>query len=101
MQTNTTKLIIIKIGKLKLNSICHSTVSWNIPVSIYMFKVKNRNTSTKCELCSKLTIKKPERRLTPILPVGIGVRRHSGVIVANFEYISHLFLVFLLLTLSR
>ena len=28
----------------------------------YMFKVKNRNTRTRCELCSKLTIKALERR---------------------------------------
>ena len=28
----------------------------------YMFKVNNRNTRTKCEIYSKLTIKTPERR---------------------------------------
>ena len=28
----------------------------------YMFKVNNRNTRTRCEICSKLTIKTPERR---------------------------------------
>ena len=27
-----------------------------------MFKVNNRNTRTRCEICSKLTIKTPERR---------------------------------------
>ena len=27
-----------------------------------MFKVNNRNTRKKCEICSKLTIKTPERR---------------------------------------
>ena len=31
------------------------------PVGIYMLKVKNRNTRTRCEICSKLTIKTPER----------------------------------------
>ena len=41
--------------------------------------------------CSKVTIKTPERRH----------RRHSGVFIVNFEHISHLVLVFLLLTLSR
>ena len=30
------------------------------PVGIYMFKVNNRNTRTRCEICSKLTIKTPE-----------------------------------------
>ena len=28
----------------------------------FMFKVNNRNTRTRCEICSKLTIKTPERR---------------------------------------
>ena len=28
----------------------------------HIFKVNNRNTRTKCEICSKLTIKIPERR---------------------------------------
>ena len=28
--------------------------------SNYMFKVNNRNTRTRCEICSKLTIKTPE-----------------------------------------
>ena len=30
-----------------------------IPVGIYMFKVNNRNTSTRCEICSKLIIMTP------------------------------------------
>ena len=55
-----------------------------------MFKVNNRNTRTWCETCSKLTIKIPERR-----------RRRSRTFIVNFEHISHLVLVFLLLTLSR
>ena len=39
------------------------------PVGIYLLKVNNRNTWTRCEICSKLTIKTPERRqwLTPLL----------------------------------
>ena len=32
------------------------------PAGIYMFKVNNRNTRTRFEICSKLTIKTPERR---------------------------------------
>ena len=32
------------------------------PVGIHLFKVNNRNTRTRCEICSKLTIKTPERR---------------------------------------
>ena len=32
------------------------------PTVKYMFKVNNRKTITRCEICSKLTIKTPERR---------------------------------------
>ena len=46
-----------------------------------MFKVNNRNTRARCEICSKLI-------------------HRSGVIIVNFEHISHLVLVFLLLTLN-
>ena len=60
-------------------------------VGNYMFKVNKRNTRTGCELCSKLTLKKAERRNS----------RRSGVFIVNFEHILHLVLVFLLLTLSR
>ena len=54
-----------------------------------MFKVNNRNTRARCENCSKLTIRTPERRHW----------RRSGIFIVNFEQISHLILVFLLLTL--
>ena len=54
------------------------------PAGNYMFKVNNRNTRARYEICSKLTIKTPERR--------------SGVFIVNFEHISHLVPVFLLLT---
>ena len=57
----------------------------------YMFKVNNKDTRTACEICSKLTIKTPERHHW----------RSSDVFIVNFERISHLLLVFLLLTLSR
>ena len=40
----------------------------------YMFKVNNRNTRTSCKICSKLTIKIPERR-------------HS-VSIVNLEYVN-------------
>ena len=53
----------------------------NYLANIYLFKVSNRNTSKRCEICSKLTIKTSE--------------------VINFEHVSHLFLVFLLLTLNK
>ena len=63
----------------------------NTPVGIYMFKVNNRNTTTRGEICSKLTRKRPERRQW----------RRSGVFLVNFEHFSHLVLVFLLLTLRK
>ena len=59
-------------------------------VGIYLVKVNNRNTTIRCEICSKLPVKTPERRHW----------RHSGAFIVNFEHISHLVLVFLLLTLN-
>ena len=56
---------------------------WKLPAGNYMFKVNNRNTITTCEICSKLIIK------------------ISGIFIVNFEHVSHLVLVFLLLTLRR
>ena len=61
------------------------------PASIYLLKVNNRNTRAGCEICSKLTIKTPERHQS----------RCSGVFIVNVEHISHLALVFLLFTLNR
>ena len=44
-------------------------VTFNVfPANTYLFKVKNRFTRKKCEISSKLTIKKPERRLTVLYP---------------------------------
>ena len=57
---------------------------------IYLLKVNNRNTRTKCEIFSKLAIKTPERRQW----------RHFGVFIVNLEQIPHLVLVFLLLTFN-
>ena len=31
------------------------------PANIYLLKVNNSNTRKRCEICSKLTIKTPER----------------------------------------
>ena len=33
----------------------------NFPAGIYLLKVNNRNTRTRCEICSKLTINKDTR----------------------------------------
>ena len=61
------------------------------PAGIYLLKVNIRNIRTRCEICSKLTIKTPEQRQ----------RCRSGVLIDNFEHVSHFVLVFLLLTLNR
>ena len=61
------------------------------PASNYTFKVNNRNTRTRCEICSKLTRKTPERCRW----------RGSGVFMFNFEHILHLALVFLLLLFEQ
>ena len=54
-------------------------------VGNYLLKVINRNTRTRCGICSKLTIKTPER---------CHLHRFA-VFIANFEHILHLILVFL------
>ena len=50
-----------------------------------LLKVNNRNFRTMHEICSKLAIKIPDT---------------ISLLFVNFEHISHLFLVFLLLTLN-
>ena len=61
------------------------------PAGIYLLKVNNRDTRAKYEICSKLTIKTQERYHWP---------RSGGAFIVNFEHISHLFLVVLLITLN-
>ena len=61
------------------------------PAANYLFKFKNRNSRTRCEMCSKLTIKTLERRHC----------RFSGFFIVKFENISNLVIVFLLLTLNN
>ena len=63
-------------------------------IGSYIFKVNIRNTRTMYKICSKLTIKTPERHQQRNW-------RHSGVSIINFEHISYLVLVFLLLALKR
>ena len=47
------------------------------PAKNYLFKVSNRNSRKRCEICTKLTIKTPERRHW----------RRSGVFIVNIEHI--------------
>ena len=80
--------ILVKLLKLLFTKLAFYET---FPAGNYVIKVKNRNTRTRCEICSKLTIKTPERRKW----------RHFGVFIVNFEHISQLILVFLLLALRR
>ena len=59
------------------------------PVDIYLHKVSNRN--KRCVICSKLTIKTPERGRSDVFTVDFDTIWH----------ISHHFLVFLLVTLNN
>ena len=82
------------------------------PAGSHMFKGKNRNIKTRCEICSTLTIKTPERRLTPLkitenlrktfgfLVFSGVIWRRSGAFIFNFEHTYLFALVFVLLTLS-
>ena len=54
--------------------------------NIYLIKTNNRNTRKRCELWSSYNK---------------NTRRRFGVFIVNFEHTSHLFLVFLLLTLNK
>ena len=55
-----------------------------------LLKVSNRNTrTTNYETCSKLTVKTPERREV------------TSFVVVDFEQVSELILVLLLLTLNK
>ena len=53
-----------------------------------MFKVQNKSTRKRCNICSKLNIRILEQRC-------------SGVFNVNFEHISHVCLMFLLLKFNR
>ena len=46
-----------------------------------MIEVNNRNTRTRCEICSRSTIKTPERRHWRRW-------RRSGVFIVNYEHIT-------------
>ena len=62
----------------------------NLPTNTYLFKFNSRNNRKSCGTCSKVTIKTQERCQW----------YRSGVSIVNLDHISHLFLVFILLTLQ-
>ena len=58
-----TEFLVFNVNILKANiprEIGNITKILVNPVGTYMFKVNNTSTKTKCEICSKLTIKTPE-----------------------------------------
>ena len=58
-------------------------ISCLIPAGNYIFKVSNRNTRTRCDIYSKLTIKTPERHQNDT----IGVALVSLVLTLNIFHI--------------
>ena len=86
------RLSVFKINsKMKLVKKCTADHTIGFPAGSYLFKVNNWNTRRTCEICLKLAIKTAEWRQW----------RCSGVFIVNFEHISYLVIVFLLLTLNR
>ena len=62
----------------------HITIGTVLPSKYYLFKVNNRNSKKRYEICSKLAIKTPERCQW----------RYFGFSIVNLEHISHFFLIF-------
>ena len=61
----------------------------DIPNGNYIFKANNRNTRTRCKICSKLTVMAPERRqLTPIFNFEHISHFLSSVYIANFQQVN-------------
>ena len=77
---------------IRIFALIHEKLMFSTPAlaGIYLLKVNNTSTRTRCKIYSKLTIK----TLEPRYWCG------SRVFIVNFEHISQLVLVFLLLTLN-
>ena len=85
-------LLWFKLSSKPCHSKALSTIMQiNHSANIYLFKFINRNNRKRCGICSKLTIKTPERLQW----------RRCDVFIVNVENISHPFLVFLYLTLNK
>ena len=63
----------ISRSRMLLHSIFFKNLPWKgwiyLPAGIYLLKVNNKNTRTRCEICSELTIKIP------------------GIFIVNFEHV--------------
>ena len=66
----------------------------------YMLEFNNGSTTKRCGICLKLIIRAPKRCATDIALFSLFLLR-SGIFIVNFEHISYLFPVFLLLTLNK
>ena len=86
----TTSIQMICFFSVNICITSSATTALNYLAGIYLLNVHNRNIKTRCEICSKLTIKTPERR--PWCS--------SGVFFVNIKHVLHLVLVILLLTLT-
>ena len=72
------KYLQVNFSSVRIIRKCNNKDFSTYPVSIYMFKVNNRKTRTRYEICSKLTIKTPEQ-----------CQWHcSGVSIVNFEQVN-------------
>ena len=72
-----------------LSGMINVSVSKGIPVGNYMFKVNNRDTRTRCEICSQLTIKTPERVVLASLLLTLNIFTPcSSVFIVNFEQVN-------------
>ena len=60
-------------------------VLWYFPAGNFMFKVNNKNTTTRCEICSKLTIKTVV--LVCLLLTWTYFTPCSSVFIVNFEQV--------------
>ena len=52
--------------------------------NFYLLIVNNRNTKKRCEICSKLTLKTPERRCRST--VNISCAHSSSVLITNSRF---------------
>ena len=65
MNFNVKQTFFKRLSRKKLRfslHVKHKSLSWkkNYPLNNYMFKIDIKSTRTRCEICSKLTIKKPD-----------------------------------------
>ena len=81
-------LQILKFLEIWLSGLIRLSKLQKLPSRHLPLKVNNRNTRTRCEICSKLTIKTPERRQrhhTYFTPSSIS--SSSCIFISNVEHV--------------